>query len=74
MTTITIPKKEYIRLKDQAKAYQKMAKSLFSAVLRDPISEVAEDFRATGLYKESFLNDLEDGLRKSSYLKIQVSK
>ncbi len=69
MGTITISKKEYAKLKSQALAYRKMAKSLFSAVVKDPISEVAEDFKATGLYNKNFLADLETGLRKSSYLK-----
>jgi hypothetical protein len=69
MDTITISQKEYTKLKQQALAYQKMAKSLFSAVIQDPIHEVAEDFRATGLYSKAFLQDLEQGLRKSSYLK-----
>jgi len=69
MNTVTIPKKEYQKLKSQASAYRKMAKSLFSAVVKDPISEVAEDFKVTGLYSKGFLKDLETGLRKSSYLK-----
>ena len=69
MTTVTIPKKEYQKLKSQALAYRKMAKSLFSAVVKDPISEVAADFQATGLYNRNFIKDLESGLRKSSYLK-----
>ncbi len=71
MATVTIPKKEYDRLKSQALAYRKMAKSLFSAVLKDPIQEVVEDFKTTGLYNKAFLKDLESGLRKSSYLKAQ---
>jgi hypothetical protein len=69
MSTITISKKEYAKLKSQALAYRKMAKSLFSAVVKDPISEVVGDFQATGLYNKYFLKDLEVGLRKSSYLK-----
>lgn len=69
MSTVTISKKEYAQLKSQAAAYKKMAKSLFSAVVKDPIAEVVEDFEATGLYKQGFLKDLESGLRKSSYLK-----
>ncbi len=69
MNTVTIPKKEYSKLKSQALAYRKMAKSLFSAVVKDPISEVVGDFHASGLYSRDFLKDLEAGLRKSSYLK-----
>jgi hypothetical protein len=69
MSTITISKKEYAQLKSQASAYRGMAKNLFSAVINDPISEVAEDFKATGRYSRAFLKVLETGLRKSSYLK-----
>ena len=69
MSTVTISKKEYQKLKNQALAYQKMAKNLFSAVVKDPISEVFGDFQATGLYNRDFIKDPESGLRKSSYLK-----
>lgn len=69
MSTVTISKKEYEQLKGQALAYRKMAKSLFLAVVKDPISEVARDFKDTGLYSKPFLKDLEAGLRKSTYLK-----
>ena len=68
MNSVTISKKEYDKLKSQASAYRKMAKSLFSAVIRDPVSEIVGDFRQTGLYSKAFLKDLESGLRKSSYL------
>ncbi len=69
MSTVTIPKKEYEKLKSQALAYKKMTKNLFSAVIQDPISEVVADFKKVGLYTPSFLKDLGDGLRKSSYVK-----
>lgn len=64
-----MPKTEYEKLKKQAAAYRQIAGRLFEAVLKDPAEEVVEDFRKTGLYNESFLNDLENGLRKSSYTK-----
>ncbi len=67
MSTVTIPKKEYVQLKSQTSAYRKMAKSLFSAVIKDPISQVVDDFQTTGLYNRDFLKDLEVGLNKSSY-------
>jgi len=66
---ITLSKQEYLRLKQQAQAYRMMAARMFELPLRDPIDEVVADFRATGLYTEEFLTDLEDGLRKSSYAK-----
>lgn len=66
---ITLSKQEYLRLKQQAQAYRIMAARMFELPLRDPIDEVVADFRATDLYTDEFLKDLEDGLRKSSYAK-----
>ena len=40
-----------------------------SIPLKNPADEVVENFKATDLYAEEFLTDLEDGLRKSSYSK-----
>lgn len=70
MNKITISQTEYLKLRKQAEGYQKLASRLFESVIKDPIREVAEDFRATDLYAEAFLKDLEDGLRKSSYGKV----
>lgn len=67
--TIALPKQEYLRLKQQAQAYRTMVARMFELPLRDSINEVVADFRATNLYTEEFLSDLEDGLRKSSYAK-----
>lgn len=66
---ITLSKQDYLRLKQQAQAYRMMAARMFELPLRDPIDEVIADFRATGLYTNEFLIELEDGLRKSSYAK-----
>ena len=59
-------------MRKQAEGYQKLASRLFESVIKDPIQEVVEDFRGTGLYTEAFLKDLEDGLQKSSYNKVGV--
>ena len=67
--SIALPKQEYLRLKQQSQAYRTMAARMFELPLRDPIDEVVADFRATDLYTDEFLTDLEDGLRKSSYTK-----
>ena len=67
MNTITIPKKEYAKLKKEASAYHKLARIVFTPPPRAPIKEVIEDFRKTGLYTENFLKDLEDGLGRSSH-------
>jgi hypothetical protein len=66
---ITITKKEYLKLINQAEAFNKLKSAVFESILSDPISEVLEDFRTTELYSDEFLNDLEGGLRKSNYLK-----
>lgn len=66
---IALPKQEYLHLKQQAQAYRIMAARMFELPLRDPVDEVVADFRATDLYTDEFLLDLEDGLRKSSYAK-----
>lgn len=67
--TITLPKHDYLRLKKQAQAYLNMAAKMFELPLRDPVDEVIADFKATDLYTDEFLTDLEDGLRKSTYSK-----
>jgi hypothetical protein len=65
--TITIPKKEYATLKRESRAYRQITARVFEAVIQDDIPNVVADFRKTELYTDDFLNDLEDGLRKSSY-------
>lgn len=69
MSTITIPKIEYSKLKRQADAYKKLSSRFFEFMVKDPMEEVIKDFRETSLYTKEFLADLEEGLRKSSYAK-----
>lgn len=69
MSTVSIPKNEYLKLRKQAGAYRKLVGKMFETVLRDPVEDFVEDFRKTDLYTEDFLRDLGDGLRKSSYYK-----
>ncbi len=64
---MSIPKVEYTRLQRQAQAYRQLAARLFESLAQDPIAEVVEDFKATNLYSDEFLVDLEAGLRRSSY-------
>ena len=66
---VTLPKQEYLRLKQQAQAYRSLATQLFELPLRDTVGEVVADFRDTNLYVDEFLTDLENGLRKSAYAK-----
>jgi hypothetical protein len=68
-STVVISKDEYQKLRKQAKAFQKLAGRIFESVITDSVEAVVEDFRKTKLYSDSFLADLEEGLRKSSYAK-----
>lgn len=70
MVQITISKNEYAKLRRKADAYERLASRIFDVVVKDPIHEVVDDFRMTGLYTQAFLEDLESGLRKSSYGKL----
>ncbi len=69
METITIPKSEYRKLVSRAKAYEKLAGSIFQNAIKDPVKDMVTDFKNTNLYSEEFLIDLEDGLKKSSIAK-----
>lgn len=69
METITIPKSEYKKLVSRAKAYEKLAESIFVNAIKDPIADIVSDFRRTNIYTEGFLTDLENGLKKSSLSK-----
>jgi len=68
MENITISKSEYMRLKRQADAYKKLAKGIFESAVKNPVQDVVDDFKKTDLYSREFLVDLEDGLKKSSYV------
>ncbi|OGD65385.1 hypothetical protein A3F08_01770 [Candidatus Berkelbacteria bacterium RIFCSPHIGHO2_12_FULL_36_9] len=74
MRNITLSKTEYEQLKKQAEAYQKFAARCFELIIQDPVEETVADFRKTKLYSENFLDDLESGLRKSSYAKKYSTK
>ena len=65
---MVISKTEYLQLKRQSRAFQKLAGRIFEATLKDPIEDVVADFSKTGLYSNDFLVDLESGLKKSSYV------
>ena len=77
MSTVTLQKTEYEQLKrfkQQMREYQKITARLFELVREDPAEAVVHDFRKTNLYTEAFLNDLEGGLRKSSYTRRHAHK
>ena len=71
MSTVTISKTKYLKLKRHAEAYRRISSRLFEFAIRDPIEDVVRDFKNTNLYTKEFLKDLEDGLRDSSYSKVK---
>jgi len=50
METITIPKAEYKKLVSRAKAYDKIAGSIFENAIKDPVQEIVPDFKRANLY------------------------
>lgn len=66
---VTITQEELRRLRHQSQAYRKLATDFHMAALIDSVTETVDDFRETGLYTKEFLENLERGLRKSSYAK-----
>ncbi|MGB2762455.1 MAG: hypothetical protein WBC21_02840 [Minisyncoccales bacterium] len=71
MATITIPKKEYQQLLENALRYQYirhlMEEDIFvSPPVRD-IEKMVQKFKETNLYSQKFLNSLKRGLKRSSY-------
>ncbi|MBU3965450.1 hypothetical protein KKG29_04585 [Patescibacteria group bacterium] len=69
MDKIIISKIEYLRLKQQSAAYKRLASSFYESIPKDSIETVVDDFRKTDIYSEEFLEDLESGLKRSSYAK-----
>lgn len=67
MASSTSTKIKQDKLERQAKAYRKIAARFFESVLEDSPEDVVKDFKETGLYTDDFLNDMEAGLKKSSY-------
>lgn len=66
---VSLPKDEYLRLKQEAGAYRFMATKIHELPLKDPVKDLMADFKSTNLYTDDFLADMEEGLRKSSYAK-----
>lgn len=64
---IIISKPEYDLLTSRSRAYEKITAKLFEFIIQDPIDQVVDDFRKTNIYSDGFIEDLESGLRKSSY-------
>jgi predicted transcriptional regulator len=64
MSRITISKTEYSKLRKESKAYQDLMVGLFEQIIKNPIENIVDDFRASNIYSKKFITDLESGLRK----------
>lgn len=74
MTTITISKKEYEKLVDNATRYEYLKQALKTDIFsKPPISSrenVLVSFEATKKYSKVFLASLARGLKRSSYFSL----
>lgn len=69
--TITIPKTKYESLKERARAYEILKRSINRGGFFDvpPVAKagkIIEAFRKSGVYNKKFLESLKRGLRRSS--------
>ena len=71
MSTITLPKIEYLDLKKRAEAFDKMVAdinpSFFFIPAEKSRKKIISNFRKTKLYNKPFLKSLEKGLKRSSF-------
>lgn len=66
MAEVTLQQEEYELLKRQAAAYKRLMAGFFTSMAPSSVDEIVSDFKATGLYPDEFITDLESGLRRSS--------
>ena len=73
MNTVTIPKKEYNKLLDAKLRYEYLRMTIKEDIFAPPpirnVKEIVKEFLVTKKYKNSFLKDLETGLKRSSHFK-----
>jgi hypothetical protein len=71
MNTITIPKNEYLDLKTRAEAFERIIKASHVEISLVPpeknIKKIMSAFKKTKKYSPEFLQDIEEGLARSSY-------
>lgn len=70
--TITITKNKYELLKEQARAYEEIKKTLArGGFFKEPpvkkTKEILKEFNKSGLYNKKFLKSLGKGLLRSDY-------
>ncbi|MEW6068646.1 MAG: hypothetical protein AB1610_10200 [Nitrospirota bacterium] len=73
MQTVTITKKEYDELIEKKLRYEYLhhiiEEDIFSPPPTKDIKEIIKAFQKTGLYNQKFIDNLEKGLKRSSYFK-----
>lgn len=71
MSTVTLPKIEYMNLKKRAEAFDKMVAginpSFFFVPTEKSRKKIMSEFSKTKLYSKEFLKDLEKGIKRSSF-------
>ena len=71
MSTITLPKIEYINLKTRAEAFDKMVAHInpnfFFVPAEKSRKKIISEFSKTKLYNKKFLSSLNEGLGRSSF-------
>ncbi len=74
MSTITISKKEYEKLVDNATRYEYLRQALKSDIFsKPPVNsrrKILTAFEDTKKYNDAFLNSLSKGLKRSSYFSL----
>lgn len=75
--TITLPKIEYLQLKEIAHRFELIKSviepSVFSKPATNNIKTIMKEFKETGLYTDEFLKSLAQGLKESNYFKAKSS-
>ena len=73
MSTIAISKTEYRELLDKKLRYEYLRQILEEDIFSPPstrsVKTIISNFKSVGKYKKSFLNNLEKGLKRSSYFR-----
>lgn len=54
MEKVVISKKEYLRLKKQSKAYQKLVSRVFESAISDTVEDVVTDFKKPAYIPRDF--------------------
>lgn len=71
MSTITLPKIEYLNLKKRAEAFDKVVSGInpnfFFVPVEKSRKKIISEFSKTKVYNKEFIKSLEKGLKRSSF-------